>query len=121
MATDENALICDLAETYNILDYQKFPCSLIAILASGLKDDSRIKLKLQEQKVGIETLLLAGINDRLTLLMQGLSGNKRIRQPYITDELQNLGKRESARLFDTGEEFMTKRQTFLKKGVMKND
>lgn len=116
IATDENALICDLAETYNILDYKKFPCSLIAILASGLKDDSRIKLKLQEQKVGIETLLLAGINDRLTLLMQGLSGDKRTRQPYITDELQNLGARENNSLFDTGEDFMAKRQTFLKKG-----
>jgi len=41
--TDEDALICDLAETYHIFNYRELPPSLAATLSVGLKDDSRIK------------------------------------------------------------------------------
>ena len=42
---DEDALICDLAETYHIYDYRSLPVKLVATLSAGLRDDSRIKLK----------------------------------------------------------------------------
>ena len=42
--TDEDALICDLAETYGIFDYRQLPADQVAVFAFGLRDDSRIKL-----------------------------------------------------------------------------
>lgn len=63
IALDEDALICDFAETYRILDMKQLPVDLAATLAVGLRDDSRIKLKLNGLAVSIDTLLLARIAD----------------------------------------------------------
>lgn len=43
MATDEDALICDFAETYHIYDYRQLKPSYAATLAAGLREDSRIR------------------------------------------------------------------------------
>ena len=66
--TDEDALICDFAETYNILDYRALPLNLAATLAVGLRADSRIMLKITGQKIDYNTVLSAAILDRLTFL-----------------------------------------------------
>lgn len=66
--TDENALICDFAETYHILDYRALSLKTAAALASGLPEDSRIMMKITGRRVDAKTLLLAGILDRLTTL-----------------------------------------------------
>lgn len=68
---DEDALICDLAETYHIFDYMSHPASFIATLAAGLRDDSRIKQKISDRKAPLNTILLAGITDRLSVLLSG--------------------------------------------------
>ena len=57
--TDRSALICDLAETYGIYDMGSLPVTTVAILASGLRDNSRIKMKLAGMKVSNELLLSA--------------------------------------------------------------
>lgn len=66
---DEEALICDLAETYHIYDYKSLPVSMVAIFSCGLRDNSRIKMKLARQKVDTETSLLALAVDRLGYLV----------------------------------------------------
>ena len=66
---DEDALICDLAETYHIYDYRRLSPFKIAVFSFGLKDDSRIKMKLSGQKIPLNILLLAGVNDRLSTLV----------------------------------------------------
>lgn len=63
MALDEDALVCDLAETYHIFDMYQLPCIKVATLAKGLRDDSRIKMKQNGLEVKVETLLLAHIAD----------------------------------------------------------
>lgn len=68
LAADRDALICDLAETYGVFDYRGLPVSLLATLASGLRDDSRIKLKLAGSPVRQDTLLLALAVDALHFL-----------------------------------------------------
>ena len=80
--TDENALICDFAETYHILDYRALPMRTAAALASGLSEDSRIMRKITGRRIDTKTLLLAGILDRLTTLVwfkteDGLKGRNR--------------------------------------------
>lgn len=48
--TDEDALICDLAETYNVLDYRALPVRTTAALASGLRADARIFESLRKKQ-----------------------------------------------------------------------
>lgn len=57
IATDEDALICDLAETYHVFDYRGLPLKTAAALASGLRNDARIFeiIRLQEKEEKRET------------------------------------------------------------------
>lgn len=67
--TDRSALICDLAETYGIYDMGSLPARTVAILASGLRADSRIKMKITGAKADDALILLAYAVDRLGLLV----------------------------------------------------
>lgn len=63
IALDEDALICDFAETYHIYDLFSLPVEYAAILACGLRDDSRIKMKAVGLEIDLKSLLLAHIAD----------------------------------------------------------
>lgn len=69
IATDEEALVCDLAETYKIYDYKSLPATRIATYSVGLRENSRIKLKMSDSRYSLDSLLLAAIVDRLSLLV----------------------------------------------------
>lgn len=75
IAMDEDAFICDMAETYGIFDYRALPVSTLATLASGLRDDSRIKMCLSGCKLPRSEMLLAAAVDRLSLIVWFLSKN----------------------------------------------
>lgn len=115
---DEEALICDLAETYNILDYKKLALNELAILACGLRDDSRIKLKMSDNILSPSQFLLAGIQDRLSLLVYTKTKDAEKGKNYpklILDELEN--KIDS---FSSGEDFMKERERIMKEGKNAN-
>lgn len=115
---DEEALICDLAETYNIYDYKQLPPTRVAVFAFGLKDTSRIKMKLSGQKVPLETLLLAGIVDRLSLLVWGKTadGQKGINRPtMVTDTLLNKEQETDVIVFNSSKDFEETRNKLIKK------
>lgn len=119
IAENENALICDLAETYNVYDYRQLPPSKVAVFAMGLRDDSRIKMKLSGQEVPLETLLLAGISDRLSILtwFKTEDGQKgRNRPAMLVDSL--TGKTEiktDVIVFNSGEDFENMRNRLIGK------
>lgn len=69
LSEDKDALICDLAETYGIYDYRALPASRLATLAVGLREDSRIKMRLMGAKASKTDLLLAAAVDRLSMLL----------------------------------------------------
>ena len=73
LAADRDALVCDLAETYGVFDYRALPVSLLATLAAGLREDSRIKMRLSGSKVPRRDILLAAAVDRLSLLVWGMT------------------------------------------------
>lgn len=116
--TDEDALICDLAETYHIYDYKRLPLTRVAIFAIGLKDSSRIKMKMSGQLVPMETLLLAGISDRLSVLLwrQTKDGEKGRNMPtMILDTLTIRKSKESdVIVFRSGEDYEKTRNALLK-------
>lgn len=80
---DEDALICDFAETYQIYDYRSLPVRLAATLAAGLRGDSRIMLRAADLTVPQETILLACIADRIEAFRYGFSQDaaKHINKP----------------------------------------
>ncbi len=63
LRTDEDALLCDFAETYNIYDLGSLPVKTVAALAFGLREDSRIKMIMAGLKVPVNQMLLAHIAD----------------------------------------------------------
>lgn len=63
IALDEDALICDFAETYGIYSIYDLPVLYVATLAKGLRFNSRIMMAISGLKVDINTLLLAHIAD----------------------------------------------------------
>ena len=118
--TDEDALICDLAETYGIFDYRQLPVDRVAVFAFGLRDDSRIKLAMNNSKVPFETFLLAGVLDRLSALVwfKTTDGQKGINKPLmVAEELTGKTKAKESKemIFDSGEDFEEYRQKILKK------
>ena len=48
IATDEDSLICDLAQYYHVFDYRSMTVESVATLAAGLPEDSRIMRKLYD-------------------------------------------------------------------------
>lgn len=69
ISLDEDALICDLAETYQIYDYKRLPLQTVAAFSVGLREDSRIKMKMSGAKAPAEIILMASMVDRLSLLV----------------------------------------------------
>ena len=122
ISTDEDALVCDLAETYQIYDYKQLPLNQVAVLAYGLRDDSRIKQIMSNQIVPMETTLLASIVDRLSLSLwlQTKDGQKGVNRPAsIADQLIKRDKSENDDkdylVFESGEDFENYRRSLLAK------
>ena len=108
IGVDEDALVCDLAETYQIYDYRQLPPTKVAVLSLGLRNDSRIKMKLSGQTVTLETMLMASIADRLSMLVwfQTKDGQKgRNRPTMLTNLLTNTKQENDVEAFHSGEEF----------------
>lgn len=119
---DEDALVCDLAETYQIYDYKQLPLNQVAVFAYGLRDDSRIKQIMSDQIVPLETTLLASIVDRLSLSLwlQTKDGQKGVNRPMsIAAMLTKNNKEESDErdylVFESGEDFENYRKALLVK------
>lgn len=116
---DEDALICDLAETYHIYDYRQLPASKVAVFSFGLRDNSRIKKKLSNQPIDFDRLLLAGISDKLSYILWSKTkdGAKGRNKPKSILEMLTEPKKQSNQLaFHSGEEFEQMRARILAGG-----
>lgn len=94
LAADRDALICDLAETYHVLDMTALPVPLLATLAAGLRGGARIRLALAGEKTEPGELLQAAMLDRLTTLcwMQSKDGaHGRRRPPSVVEAISGKG------------------------------
>lgn len=118
---DEDALICDLAETYQIYDYRQLPLLKVAVFSCGLSEDSRIKMRMSNQIIPMETLLLAGLSDKISVLLwtKTKDGQKgRNRPPMILDAFnQNKTKQRETVVFNSGEDFEERRKELLKQAT----
>lgn len=98
-------------ETYGIYEYKEIPPDRLAVLAIGLRDNSRIKMKLGKSRYSPEVTLLAGIIDRLNLVLwaqskDGLKGINRPKPILSTEE-------KDVNAFMSGEDFERERQRII--------
>ena len=117
IALDKSALICDLAETYGVLDYKALPVELLATLCAGLRDDSRIRMKLAGINDTPLELMVAHIADNLSLLRWGFTedGQKGKNRPLLFTEIIGRERaQDTNRGYATGAEFEAARAALIK-------
>ena len=109
IAADEAALICDFAETYGVMDFRSLPVKTAAVLASGLRDTSRVKMKMSGAAAAPDILLLAAAVDRLSLIVWSKTedAKKDINRPKsLVERLTNPQEdSEEPAGFDTAQEY----------------
>ena len=114
---DEDALICDLAETYGIFDYESLPVQTVATLSIGLRGDSRINRAAAGTKLRLTDTLLATVADYLALILWAKTkdGQKNRNRPKsIRDALENGNKKDNDIIgFNSPEEFEAMRESLL--------
>lgn len=104
--TCEDELICDLAQTYGVFNYKELSPSLVATLAIGLPESSRVKRKLSGQKLTIEQSLLALILDDFNLLLWSRQRRRGSKPKSIFKTLTEEKKpKDDLMTFSTTEEF----------------
>ena len=106
--TDRTALYCDLAETYHVFGFESLPITDLAMLASGLRENSRIKQKMNGITYPSVELILANMADTVTLFRYGFmkGGNSRDNMPYLfMEHLREKEKKDKPQSFMSGEEF----------------
>lgn len=114
MSLDRSALLCDLAETYNVYDLGSLPLETVATLAAGLREESRIKMKMRGDRYPLNTVYLAAIIDGLSGLMWrfGLYGQKP--KSIVDMLLESAPKKKDVRGHRSPEEFMAARAKYIR-------
>ena len=109
MARYPDELTCDMAETYGIFDIKRVPVQLLATLAVGLRENSRVKRALTKTKVDDERVLLAYIADCVAWLRWSYTedGQKGVNHPpsMLDMYLEKEPKEADYELFSSHEEF----------------
>lgn len=103
-------LTCDMAETYGIFDIKRVPVRLLATLAVGLRDDSRVKRAKSKTIIDDKVIMLAYIVD----LLRGVKfeDENSLRRYYLMPDGQPDQK--DYEVYSSPEEFMERR--YGKKG-----
>ena len=84
LSRDEDALICDMAETYHVLDIWALPVETLAVLASGLRDNSRIKMLVAGINYIPMEVILPRIADCLSMLLYSFSKDAKYKRNMPT-------------------------------------
>ncbi|HEQ3852856.1 TPA: DUF5361 domain-containing protein [Streptococcus pyogenes] len=118
IAKDDDALTCDLAETYGIYDYRQLPAYQVAVFAVGLRSNSRIKMALSGEIEALDTVLLAGIYDNTNLLFwsktkDGQSGQNKPKSVVEAISGSKSQKANDVISFVSGEDFENARKQLL--------
>lgn len=114
---DEDALICDFAETYQVYDYRGLPVSYAAALAAGLRANSRIRMKMAGISVEPETIMTASILDTVNTIawMKTKDGEKNRNRPKsIVLILTQEKKENNVEGFTSVDSFEETRRRLLK-------
>lgn len=113
---DEEAVICDLAETYHVFDMRGLSPRMAAILAIGLPDSSRIKRRISNRKLTLDQTLLALILDSTNTLIWTKTKDAakgRNRPSSVLNMLESKKEEKEYKVFNSIEEFERKRAELI--------
>lgn len=96
LSVSRDALLCDLAEVYHIYDFRALPVHTLAALACGLREDSRIKMKMAGVNYIPPYLLMVAMADNTRVILHYLTAKKNAKKPTLFAELIET-KAEDAR------------------------
>ena len=106
---DEDAVLCDFAETYHIYDLYQHPCETVATLAAGLRDNSRIKIMQSGLRISPELFAISVCADKLSTLVwhNTADGHKGINPPSSVLKMLRCEqeKEQESRGYASGEDF----------------
>lgn len=109
LAFDKDAVICDFAETYHVLDVWALPVPLMAALASGLREDSRIRMKMAGYRSLPTQMVLARLSDEVTLFRYGFTKDAQDGKNHpvlCTDYMVPYKEKKKTKGFNSGEDFL---------------
>lgn len=114
----EDEFICDMAETYHVLNWRELPLKTAAILAGGLYADSRSFRKINGQKLRSDQYAAYAILDELRLLTwlhtkDAVNGENK---PKSLLEKMTETNEQRVTGFRTAEEFEARRKKITKGG-----
>jgi hypothetical protein len=112
-------LACDMAETYGIFDIKRVPVKLLATLAVGLRENSRVKMAKSGVKVDDQTLMLAIIADCLRWIQwsktqDGIDG-KNMPERLINLYFEQKNTNSEHEVFNSPEEYKARWQSITEK------
>ena len=120
ISIDEDALMCDLAEVYHIYDYKSLPVSLVATFSCGLRDESRIKMKISDTKVSMNTVLLTCILDKVNWIAWSKTedGHRNANHPksILSIILGQSDGDKDVLVFNDSDDYESARNSFRKDG-----
>lgn len=115
LANSESALVCDLAETYHVLNYRGLPLQTLSALAAGLGEDSRSVRGLTGNKVTLNTLLRAKMVDYLGVLVWQNAGCPDGKAPRAMVDILLSDDQDKRETFSSLEEFERTRNMILER------
>lgn len=102
-------MICDLAETYHILNYKELSPYLVATLVFGLNDNSRTKRHISKSTLTFDQIILVKIVDCLEFLCwtktEAARKNKNRPKPLLDKLLNPKKEKEELQTFSTPQEY----------------
>lgn len=117
LAENRDAFYCDMAETYHIFDIKAHPVFMIARLAAGLRETSRIRMIMEKRRLTREQTLMALIYDKVNWLCWAQSSDAqhhRNRPKSLYAMLSGADKKDrKVEGFATPEEFEKRRRELL--------
>ena len=114
----EDAIVCDMAETYGILNIKGLPVQKLATLVLGLRDNSRMKIMISGTKADTQTILLASILDAVALLVWfgSKDGQNGVNRPKsVLNVIMGREEQGQYKTFATVEDFERYRQEIIER------
>ena len=109
-----DALRCDMAQYYNVLDYRALDPELAATLAAGLPERSRSARRAADDSPDPVLLLLAAILDNLRMMRW--DGSEENRPPSIVEKMLGREKApDEVQRFDSAEAYEAARAEIMEK------
>lgn len=121
VALDEDAIICDFAEYYHVLEAGSLPVWKQAVLACGLPRQSRIMKKIANVDIDPDTLLLAAILDQERIANWMHTKDARRKQNFPKSIVEAMSPKagrgkEEVQAFESGEAFKARYEKLAGRG-----